>query len=431
MSNADIADTQVDTHAVTLDEVITTVVMARVTDFFGFFVYAIASALIFPQLFFPFLDPVAGTLASFGLFALAFVVRPFASIAARGVERQVGKIGKVAGALLILGTSTVAIGLLPGYEKIGWLAPALLAGLRVLQGIGLGGAWDGITLQLQNAAPPERKGRYAMVPQLGGPIGFIVACSLFYVLTGFLTPEEFMTYGWRFAFFAVLAVNVVALFARIRLLQTDFGADPHTFKSAPYLEMIRTQWRSVMLSAMIPIASYALFHMVTVFPIAYTVLYTDNPIENILLLQAIGGFIAALTVVASGILADKFTKRGVLWVSTAMIILLCLALPSLGTAPAIYILGGFTVLGLAYGQASAIVPNRYPPQYAYSGTALSTNLSWIVGAAFAPLVGLALTSAFGIWAASLYLLSGVVVTSVALVLLGQLKKAQIEERPIS
>lgn len=402
------------TYTVSIDEVITTVIMARVTDFFGFFVYAIASALVFPTLFFPNFDPVTGTMLAFGTFALAFVIRPFASFFGRWLQTKIGKTGKISLALMILGSSTVAIGLLPGYDKIGWLAPALLAGLRIMQGIGLGGAWDGITLQLQNAAPRERKGAYAMVPQLGGPIGFIVAASLFFVLTGFLTEEEFMQYGWRFTFFAVMAVNVVSLFARLRLLQTDFGADEVTFKSAPFLALLRGYWRPIVLSTLMPLASYALFHMVTVFPLAYAVLYTEIDISYIVLLQLIGGVIACMTVIASGLLADRYHKRAVLWTSIGLIPVLCLTLPYLATSPSIYILFGFAVLGLAYGQASAIVPNRFPAEFAYSGTALATNLSWIVGAAFAPLIGLALTAWFGIMATALYLMSGVVVTGIAL-----------------
>lgn len=412
MDHADSAGVQ----TATLDEVITTVIMARVTDYFGFFVYGIASAIVFPRLFFPFLDPVSGTMAAFALFATAFLVRPFASIGARFVQARIGKVGKITLALFILGTATVAIGLLPGYDQIGWAAPALLAALRVLQGVGLGGAWDGITLQLQTAAPPGRKGIYAMVPQLGGPIGFIVAAALFYVLTGFLTEEEFISYGWRFAFFAVLAVNVVSLFARIRLLQTDFGAGDGTMKPAPYIATIRTQWRPILLSSMLPLASYALFHMVTIFPLAYMLLYTDFDIDWILLLQLVGGTIAIVTVIASGVLAERYSKSKILWASTAMIACLSLTLPLLSTLPSVYIVIGFAVLGFAQGQASAIVPNRYPPEYRYSGTALSTNLSWIVGAAFAPLVGLSLTAVFGLWAAALYLLSGVIVTLIALLM---------------
>ncbi|MEM9708014.1 MAG: MFS transporter [Pseudomonadota bacterium] len=405
------------THRVTIDEVVTTVIMARVTDFFGFFVYAIASALVFPTLFFPTFDPLTGTLLSFALFSLAFLARPFANVASRGIARKIGRAATITLALMILGTSTVAIGLLPGYESIGWWAPAILAGLRIAQGLGLGGAWDGITLQLQNAAPPNRKGLYAMVPQLGGPIGFTVAIAMFYVLTGFLTAEEFINYGWRFAFFAVLAVNVVSLFARLRLLTADFGASETTVKQAPLKDLLRRHWRPVALSTMLPLASYALFHMVTVFPLGYYRLFSERAISDILLLQMGGGAIAVMTVILSGILADRYGRRWMLWVSTGLIPILCLTIQFLDTAPAVFIFFGCAVLGLSYGQASAIVPNRFPPEYRQSGTAISVNLSWIVGAAFAPLVGLSLTAEFGLGASAAYLMSGVVVTSVTLLLL--------------
>lgn len=415
------------TQTVTIDEVVTTVIMARVTDFFGFFVYAIASALVFPRLFFPTYEPVTGTLLSFAVFSLAFLARPIASLAGRQIQRKIGRTGKITLALMILGTSTVAIGLLPGYDSIGWVAPALLAGLRIMQGLGLGGAWDGITLQLQNAAPAGKTGLYGMVPQLGAPIGFCVAASMFYVLTGFLTDAEFINYGWRFAFFAVLAVNVVSLFARIRLLTADFGAGDdgeEVVRTAPFGQLVRTQWRPIALSASIPLASYALFHMVTVFPLGYTTLFTDRPISNILLWQLFGGVIAIATVIASGFLADRINKRTVNWAGTFSIVVLCMTIYTLDSAPGVYILLGFAVLGLSYGQSSTIVPNRYPAEYRYSGTALSTNLSWIIGAAFAPLVALALTVTFGLWAAAIYLLSGVIVTSVALYFLELSKRAQ-------
>jgi MFS family permease len=402
---------------VTIDDIVTTVVMSRVTDFFGFFVYAIASALVFPELFFPMYDPITGTILSFAVFSLAFLARPFASLLGRVVERKVGRAGKITLALMVLGSSTVAIGLLPSYDRIGYLAPVLLAALRFMQGIGLGGAWDGITLQLKSAAPKGREGLYGMVPQLGGPIGFCVAASLFYVLTGFLTEEEFLTYGWRFAFFAVMAVNVVSLFARLRLLTTNFGADETPLQSAPFIDLLRTQWRTIALSTFLPLASYALFHMVTVFPLSYSLLFTDHDIASIILLELIGGVLACGTVILSGVLADRFSKRRVLWVSVALIPILCLTIYTLDSNPAIYILFGFFVLGLSYGQSSSIVPRRFPAQFRYSGSALSTNLSWIVGAAFAPLTGLFLAAYVGLWASALYLLSGAIVTALTLPML--------------
>ncbi|MEM9838606.1 MAG: MFS transporter [Pseudomonadota bacterium] len=402
------------TQTVTLDEVVTTVIMARVTDFFGFFVYAIASALVFPRLFFPMVDPATGTIYSFALFSLAFLARPVGSFASRHIQKRIGRGAKTALAAMILGTSTVAIGLLPGYEQMGWAAPAMLAFLRILQGLGLGGSWDGLSLQLQNAAPEGRKGLYAMIPQLGGPIGFCVAGSLFFVLSGFLTDEEFITWGWRFAFFGVFAVNVVSLFARIRLLQADFGAGDIITEPAPYRELIGTQWKPILLSTFIPLASYALFHMVTVFPLGYELLYTERSIAGILLLQLIGGVLGVISVILSGVLADRYSRRWVRGVSTALIVVLCLTIGTLETMPAVYIILGFILLGFAHGQTGALASGRYPDRYRYSASALSTNLSWIVGAAFAPLCALALTQAFGLWASALYLLSGALVTGIAL-----------------
>ncbi|MEM9060996.1 MAG: MFS transporter [Pseudomonadota bacterium] len=401
-------------HAATVDEVITTVIMARVTDFFGFFVYAIASALVFPRLFFPTFDPITGTLLSFSIFPLAFLARPFGSMLGDFVQFRVGQVGRIAMALMIFGVSTVAIGLLPSYEAVGWLAPALLAGLRIGQGIGLGSAWDGITLQLQNAAPKARQGLYGMVPQLGGPIGFCVAGSLFFVLTGFLTDEEFINYGWRFAFFGVMAVNVVSLFARLRLLTADFGPDKLPPKPAPLIPMVRQQWRPILISALMPLASYALFHMVTVFPLAYALLYSEDEISYILMLQLIGGTLCVFSTIASGFLSDIYGRPRVLGLCTLLIPLLCLTISTLDSNPWVYILCGFVLLGLAFGQSSSIAPARFEPEFRFSGGSISTNLSWIFGAAFAPLVGLSLTVQFGLGASAVYLLSGALVTAYVL-----------------
>ncbi|MEM6972872.1 MAG: MFS transporter [Pseudomonadota bacterium] len=399
---------------VSVDEVITTVIMARVTDYFGFFVYAIASALVFPRLFFPNFDPVSGMLLSFVVFSFAFLSRPIGSICGDLVQQKIGQTGRVALAMMVLGTSTAAIGLLPSYETLGWVAPLLLAGLRVAQGVGLGAAWDGITAQLQNAAPEGRRGLYGMVPQLGGPIGFCVAGSLFYVLTGFLTDQEFVDYGWRFAFFGVMAVNVVSLFARIRLLSADLGVERLQPNPVPWGLLFREQWQPILISTFMPLASYALFHMVTVFPLAHALLYGGHEIHDILLLQLIGGVLGVFATIASGVLSDRYGRPRTLGLCTLAVPVLCLTIPTLESVPAVYIIFGFVLLGLAHGQSSAIAPARFKPEYRYSGAGMSTNLSWIVGAAFAPLVGLALTVQFGLGASALYLLSGAVVTGYVL-----------------
>ncbi|MEM7528277.1 MAG: MFS transporter, partial [Pseudomonadota bacterium] len=251
-------------------------------------------------------------------------------------------------------------------------------------------------------------------PQLGGPIGFCVAASLFYVLTGFLTDQEFIDYGWRFAFFGVMAVNVVSLFARLRLLTADFGAERLEPNPAPLIPLFRDQWQPILISTFMPLASYALFHMVTVFPLGFVLLYAEHEISYILMLQLIGGMLGVFSTVASGVLSDRYGRPRVLGTCTLLIPVLCLTLPTLHSYPWIYIIFGFVLLGLAHGQSSAIAPARFKPEYRYSGASISTNLSWIFGAAFAPLVGLALTVEFGLEASALYLLSGAIVTGIVL-----------------
>lgn len=408
-----------------LDELFVTVIMARVTDHFGFFVYAFASVLVFPKVFFPFADPASGILLSFMIFPLAFLVRPFASQAFKLLERQVGRSGKVTAAILILCLSTMAIGLLPSYESIGVAAPILLVVMRLLQGVGLGGGWDGLTLLLQTNAPEGRRGWYAMIPQLGAPIGLCVAVSIFFVLTGFLTESEFIQWGWRWPFFAVLAVNVVSLFARLQLIHSTEHAELQKdaqLYSSPFREMLAVHWKGVLLGTFLPLASYALMHLVSVFPLAQAYLSGNEPISEFLFRIMIGSALCLPAVVLSGVLADKFGRRKLLAATSIAIALYSLLITNLVDGGMLYILVGFILLGLSYGQASAILPNRFQKKYRYTASALATNLSWIFGAAFAPLVAMTLTLSFGLGFAGVYLLSGALVTLAALFILNRGEK---------
>lgn len=412
-----------------VDELVITVIMARVTDYFGFFVYAFASVLVFPRVFFSNHDPATAMLLSFAVFPVAFLARPFASQAFKLLEKRVGRSGKITIALFILGGSTMAIGLLPTYQTAGILAPALLVLFRIGQGIGLGGSWDGMTLLLQTHAPEKRKGWYAMIPQLGAPVGLCVAAAIFYVLTGFLTDEEFITFGWRWPFFAVLAVNVVSLFARLQLIHSEgheILKEEVQLKSSPFFEMLSVHWKDVLLATFLPLASYAILHMVTVFPLAYEYLRTDEPISDFMLLLLLGGVISIPAVVISGTLSDRFGRRRMLAIVSILIGVFSFMVTTLLTNGVAYVLIGYVLLGLSYGQASAILPNRFQQKYRYTGAALATNLSWIFGAAFAPLVALGLSLSFGLTFAGFYLLSGALVTLLALALLTYRERRQAE-----
>lgn len=397
------------------------VVIGRASEYFDFFVFAIASVLVFPAVFFPFADRLEGTLYAFALLALAFVVRPVGTLAGMALQRRFGRGVKLTAALFLLGSSTVTIALLPGYPAAGFAAIALLALCRVGQGLALGGSWDGLPSLLALNAPPQRRGWYAMLGQLGAPIGFLVACGLFAYLWGNLSSADFLAWGWRFPFFAAFAINVVALFARLRLVVTheyDRELQAHELEPCDVRELFSKQGHTVVIGAFATLASYALFHLVTVFPLSWVNLYSQQEIGQFLRMELAGAVLAILAVPVSGWMADRIGRRSTLGALAIAIGIFSLGAPWLlgggDLGQDLFILAGFVLLGLSYGQSAGAVASNFLPAFRYTGSALTTDLAWLIGAAFAPLVALYLSAQFGLVAVSLYLLSGAVCTLLAL-----------------
>ena len=397
------------------------VIIGRTTEFFDFFVYAIASVLVFPAWVFPYVDPITGTLYSFALFSLAFIGRPIGTLLFTAIDRRHGRGVKLTIALFLLGGSTMAIALLPSYDQVGPLSGWLLAFFRLCQGIALGGAWDGLPSLLQLNSPEERRGWYSMIPQLGAPLGLLLATALFAYFMAILTPADFLTWGWRYPFFVALAINVVALFARLRLVATPeferLFESRELQPSAPFKTLF-SEWQTIALGAFAPLASFALFHLVTVFPLSWVRLYTQEEPVRFLILEAFGAIVCVLAIVASGIIADKVGRRAVLGVSAVLIGAYSGFAPQLLSGgqlgEAVYMIGGFILLGLAFGQSTGVVNGNFRTEHRYTGAAIVSNSAWFIGAGFAPLVALFLASRFGLWSVGLYLLSGVICTLVAL-----------------
>lgn len=397
------------------------VVIGRASEYFDFFVFAIASVLVFPAVFFPFARPLEGTLYAFALLALAFVVRPVGTLAGMALQRRFGRGVKLTVALFLLGTCTVSIALLPGYATAGFTAIALLAVARLGQGLALGGSWDGLPSLLALNAPPQRRGWYAMLGQLGAPIGFIVACGLFAYLWANLATHDFHAWGWRFPFFAAFAINVVALFARLRLVVTheyERELEANELEPCNVRELFAHQGHNVVIGAFAALASYALFHLVTVFPLSWVNLYSQQEIGQFLKVELAGALLAIVAVPVSGWLADRIGRRSTLGALAIAIGVFSLGAPWLlgggDVGQAVFILAGFVLLGLSYGQSAGAVASNFLPAYRYTGSALTTDLAWLIGAAFAPLVALYLSAKFGLVAVSLYLLSGALCTLLAL-----------------
>ena len=196
------------------------VVIGRTSESFDFLIYAIASVIVFPRTVFPFVDALTGTLYSLAIFSLAFLARPLGTVLFTHVDRRFGRGTKLGAALMLLGTATVAIAFLPGYAEIGVASVWLLALCRVAQGMALAGSWDGLPSLLALHAPPHRRGFYAMIPQLGAPLGAMVASALFAYIIANLSTADFLDWGWRYPFFVAFAINVVAMFARLRIVVT-------------------------------------------------------------------------------------------------------------------------------------------------------------------------------------------------------------------
>jgi MFS family permease len=324
-------------------------------------------------------------------------------------------------ALFLLGGSTMSIAFLPGYNQIGIGAVWVLALLRIGQGMALGGAWDGLPSLLSLNAPANHRGWYAMIPQLGAPLGLIVAAGLFAFFMTTLTPEDFLAWGWRYPFFVAFAINVVALFARLRMIATpEFERlfESRELQPAPFWETVREEGRTIALGSFAPLASFALFHLVTVFPLSWILLNTGEAAERFLVIEIVGAVVCVLAMLASGFIADRVGRRAVLGVSAVLIGAYSGFAPQLlgagGVGETVYMMAGFILLGLGFGQSSGAVNASFSSERRYTGAATTANLAWLLGAGFAPLVALFLASNFGLWSVGAYLLSGAACTLAAL-----------------
>jgi MFS family permease len=410
-----------DGHGASPSEIAVGVIIGRTSEFFDFFVYAIASVIVFPKLVFPYLDPLTGTLYSFAIFSLAFVARPIGTVIFTAVDRTWGRGAKLTAALFLLGCSTVAIAFIPSYETAGKASAWLLIGLRIGQGLALGGTWDGLASLLAMNAPERRQGWYAMIPQLGAPVGLLVASALFAFFVGSLSADDFLDWGWRYPFFVAFAINVVALFARLRMVVAPTYTElfqNRELEPASIRDTLGVQGRTVILGAFAPLASFALFHMVTVFPLSWVFLFTREAPGRFLVVEALGAVVGIIAMIASGYLADTYGRRTLLTGSAIAIAVFSGFAPQLLdgglVGESIFMLLGFILLGLSLGQSSGAVASSFSQKFRYTGSALTSDLAWLFGAGFAPFVALAMSANWGLLSSGAYLLSGAVCTLIAL-----------------
>lgn len=391
-------------------------------EFFDFYIYATAAVLVFPHLFFPTADPASATLQSFATFALAFFARPVGSALFGHFGDRIGRKATLVAALLTMGLSTVAIGLLPTYESIGIAAPLLLALCRLGQGLGLGGEWGGAVLLATENAPAHRRAWYGMFPQLGAPIGFICSTGIFLLLTGVLDEGQFLAWGWRIPFVASALLVFVGLYVRLRLTETpafERVVENNERVRVPMWTVIRDYPHELVLGAFAATATFVIFYLMTVFTLSWGTAELGYSRQEFLIMQMVGILFCAATIPLSAVLADRFGRRAMLIASAVSVMLFGLTFESLfgsgGPVNAtIFLALGLAVMGLTYGPLGTALGEIFPAAVRYTGASVTFNLAGILGASLAPYVATWLATHHGLMAVGYYQSGAGLVTLLAL-----------------
>ncbi len=391
-------------------------VIGTTIEFFDFYIYATAAVLVFPKLFFPAYDPAAATLASLATFAIAFFARPFGSALFGHFGDRVGRKTTLVAALLTMGISTVAIGLLPTYKTIGVAAPVLLALCRFGQGLGLGGEWGGAILLAIENAPPGKRAWYGMFPQLGAPVGFLFSGSVFLVLSRWLTDDQFFAFGWRIPFLASSVLVLVGLYVRLTIAETPIfrqALNRQEQVKMPMIVVFRYHSKALLLGTLVSLATFVLFYLMTVFALSWGTTALGYSRGKFLVMQMTGIVFFALTIPIGGILAESGRRRTLIWVTSAIGAFGLIMAPmfTAGTSGAVMMMVvGLSLMGLTYGPLGTVLSELFPTAVRYTGSSLTFNFAGIFGASLAPYIATGLAKTFGLQYVGYYLSSAAALT---------------------
>ncbi len=380
-------------------------------EFYDFYIYATAAALVLGPLFFPAESPSAQLMLSFLSFGLAFFARPFGAILFGHFGDRIGRKSTLVASLLLMGTSTLLIAFLPTYSMAGWIAPLLLCILRFGQGLGLGGEWGGAALLAVEYAPPGWRARFGMVPQLGAPIGFIAANGLFLLIGMILSNDDFVAWGWRIPFLASAILVGLGLWVRLKINETpEFTRALAQSPPAriPIKELIHKHAVITFAGTFTVVACFAIFYLSTAFALAHGTVTLGYDRELFLLTQLAAILFLTIGIILSGIRSDQYPANRVLaWGCTATIILGLIFGPALGAGSLwlvwIILSLALFVMGFVYGPLGVWLPSLFPARIRYTGVSVAFNAGGILGGALAPLAAQALNDVGGTSLVGLYL----------------------------
>jgi metabolite-proton symporter len=400
-------------------------------EFFDFYIYATAAVLVFPQLFFPATDPTSATLASLATFGIAFLARPIGSALFGHFGDRVGRKTTLVAALLTMGFSTVAIGLLPTYETLGIAAPALLALCRFGQGLGLGGEWGGAVLLAVENAPPGKRAWYGMFPQLGAPLGFFFSGGVFLLLSEVLTDTQFFAFGWRIPFLASAALVLVGLYVRLTITETPVFRDAARREERPKVPMVdvfRDHGRTLVAGVLASLATFVLFYLMTVFALSWGTTALGFTRATFLVIQLVGIAFFAITIPISARLAERGRRTTLIWVTVGIGLFGFVLAPLLSaglTGAVLTMVLGLSLMGMTYGPLGTVLSELFPTRVRYTGSSLTFNLAGIFGASLAPYIATYLAQTYGLAFVGYYLTAAAGLTLAGLLMIRETKDAEL------
>jgi metabolite-proton symporter len=371
-------------------------------EFYDFYIFGTAAALVFGPMFFPKSAPETQTLNAYLTFGLAFLARPVGSFLFGHFGDRIGRKSTLVATMLTMGLATTLIGALPSYASAGIWAPIALAALRFIQGVGLGGEWGGAALIAVENAPEGKRAWYGMFPQLGPPIGFLIATGLFLILLVGFGEAAFVDWTWRVPFLLSAALVAVGLYVRVSLGETPaFKAIEHDQRDdVPLRTVVQDHFAPLIQGALVTVVCYALFYISTIYALGYGVRRLEIPRVEFLGLLCGAVIVMALVTPFSAALADRFGRRPVLMTFQVVALFVGLAMPWLMASGMVGVFAFLALalgaMGLTFAPIGALLPELFPVAVRYTGASSAYNLGGIVGASFAPSLAEFLESKGGI-----------------------------------
>ena len=415
-------------------------------EFFDYYIYAAAAVLVFNTQFFHSGDPLSDDLLSLSTLALAFFARPIGSALFGHFGDKIGRKKTLVASLVLMGGSTVIIGLLPTYSQIGIWAPILLCICRVGQGIGLGGEWGGAALVATENAPEGKRAWYGTFPQLGAPIGLFVANATFFLVSYFWGQQALVEWAWRIPFVSSLALVLVGLYVRLTLHESHVFVEAEEKGKklkAPVSVVFTKHFKPMVIGTFIMVATYSLFYIMTAFAQAYSRTSATlseagypmglgipaNTFTGLLLMSAI---VFAIFISISGLYADKIGRRKWLIWTTVSILIFALCMPLFlgnGTPTSVFafLVIGMALMGMTFGPMAALLPELFPTEVRYSGASLAYNIASIIGATIAAMISLKINALYGLMGVGIYLAINAFLTLLALLASKETKNVDLTQ----